>query len=36
MSFGVALHHLEVSVVKVALGAISHRAESSPPYSVQA
>jgi hypothetical protein len=35
MTFGVALHCLEVSDAEVTLGTISHRAESPPPYSVQ-
>jgi hypothetical protein len=35
MTFGVALHPLEVSDVEVTLGAISHYAKSPPPYSVQ-
>jgi hypothetical protein len=35
MTFSVALHPLEVSDVEVTLGAISHHAESPPPYSVQ-
>jgi hypothetical protein len=35
MTFGVALHRLEVSNTLVTLSTISHRAESPPPYSVQ-
>jgi hypothetical protein len=35
MTFGVTLHHLEVSVTEVTLSAISHCAESPSPYLVQ-
>jgi hypothetical protein len=35
MTFGVALHCLEVSDAEVTLGTISHHVECPPPYSVQ-